>query len=88
MSFSDIGVILALQVFSKELCEQMVAKYQAALDKALEAQSYSGWGRSVQHADVDKCQKNLDLWLGRLAVASAAPGRRAKARCRRSIPHG
>lgn len=76
------------QVFSKELCQTMVAKYQAAVDKALEAQSYNGWGRSVQHADLEKAQKGLDLWLGRLAVASASVGKRSKGRCRRAIPHG
>lgn len=76
------------QVFSKELCTSMVAKWQTALDKALEAQSYNGWGRSVTHVSAETCQKNLDLWLGRLAVANASVSKRSKARCRRVIPHG
>lgn len=76
------------QVFSLEICQQMVAKWQTALDKALEAQSYNGWGRSVTHVNAETCQKNLDLWLGRLAVAQASVSKRSKARCRRVIVHG
>ncbi|WP_143153055.1 hypothetical protein [Fibrobacter sp. UWP2] len=73
------------QLYPVELCESMVAKSRAALEKALEAQSYSIGGRSLNRASVDSCQKQLDLWLGRLATAKGL--RRGKAFCVASIPH-
>ncbi len=72
-------------LYPVELCESMVAKSRAALEKALEAQSYSIGGRSLSRASVDACQKQLDLWLGRLATAKGL--RRGKAFCVASIPH-
>lgn len=72
-------------LYPVELCESMVAKSRAALEKALEAQSYSIGGRSLSRASVDSCQKQLDLWLGRLATAKGL--RRGKAFCVASIPH-
>lgn len=72
-------------LYPVELCESMVAKSRAALEKALEAQSYSIGGRSLSRASVDACQKQLDLWLGRLATAKGQ--RRGKAFCVASIPH-
>ena len=72
-------------LYPVELCESMVAKSRAALEKALEAQSYSIEGRSLSRASVDACQKQLDLWLGRLATAKGL--RRGKAFCVASIPH-
>lgn len=72
-------------LYPVELCESMVAKSRAALEKALEAQSYSIGGRSLNRASVDSCQKQLDLWLGRLATAKGL--RRGKAFCVASIPH-
>jgi len=73
------------QLYPVELCESMVAKSRAALEKALEAESYSIGGRSLNRASVDKCQQQLDLWLGRLATAKGL--RRGKAFCVASIPH-
>ena len=73
------------QLYPVELCEEMVASAKAALAKALEAQSYSIGGRSLNRASVDSCQKQLDLWLGRLATAKGL--RRGKAFCVASIPH-
>ena len=73
------------QLYPVELCESMVARSRAALEKALEAQSYSIGGRSLNRASVDSCQKQLDLWLGRLATAKGL--RRGKAFCVASIPH-
>ena len=72
-------------LYPVELCESMVAKSRAALEKALEAQSYAIGGRSLSRASVDACQKQLDLWLGRLATAKGL--RRGKAFCVASIPH-
>lgn len=57
----------------------MVASAEAALTKAMEAQSYSIGGRSVNRASVSDCQKTLDLWLGRLADAEKR--RKGKAKC-------
>lgn len=72
-------------LYSVELCERMVASAEAALAKALEAQSYSIGGRSLSRASVEACQKQLDLWLGRLATAKGL--RRGKAFCVASVPH-
>lgn len=72
-------------IYPVELCERMVAKAREALEKAMDAQSYSIGGRSLSRASVDSCQKNLDLWLGRLATAQGK--RRGKAFCVASIPH-
>lgn len=72
-------------IYSIELCERMVKASEDALAKALEAQSYSIGGRSLSRASVDSCQKQLDLWLGRLATAKGL--RRGKAFCVASIPH-
>lgn len=72
-------------IYSVELCQKMVAASEAALEKALEAQSYSIGGRSLSRASVESCQKQLDLWLGRLATAQGK--RRGKAFCVASIPH-
>ena len=59
-------------IYSVELCQKMVAASEAALEKALEAQSYSIGGRSLSRASVESCQKQLDLWLGRLATAQGS----------------
>lgn len=72
-------------IYPVELCERMVAKAQEALEKAMDAQSYSIGGRSLSRASVDSCQKTLDLWLGRLATAQGK--RRGKAFCVASFPH-
>lgn len=74
-----------MAIYTVELCEEMVAASRKALAKALEAQSYSIGGRSLSRATVDNCQKQLDLWLGRLATAKGL--RRGKAFCVASIPH-
>jgi hypothetical protein len=74
-----------MAIYTVELCEEMVAASRKALAKALEAQSYSIGGRSLSRATVDNCQKQLDLWLGRLATARGL--RRGKAFCVASIPH-
>lgn len=57
--------------YSVELCRKMVAAAEKALEKALEAQSYSIGGRSLSRASVDACQKTLDRWLNRLAAAES-----------------
>ena len=74
-----------MSLSSVELCERMVASAEAALAKAMKAQSYSIGGRSLSRASVDAAQKQLDLWLGRLATAKGQ--RRGKAFCVSSIPH-
>lgn len=74
-----------MAIYTVKLCEEMVAASRKALAKALEAQSYSIGGRSLSRATVDNCQKQLDLWLGRLATAKGL--RRGKAFCVASIPH-
>lgn len=72
-------------IYSVELCQRMVAKAEAALAKAMEAESYSIGGRSLNRAKVKDCQEVLDLWLGRLATAQGK--RRGKHLCVASIPH-
>jgi len=72
-------------LYSVKLCERMVASAEAALAKAMEAENYSIGGRSLSRPSVEKCQKQLDLWLGRLATAKGL--RRGKAFCVASIPH-
>ena len=73
------------KIYSVELCQRMVDKAQAALEKAMEAESYSIGGRSLSRAKVKDCQEILDLWLGRLATAQGK--RRGKAFCVAGIPH-
>lgn len=63
----------------------MVDASEKALAKALEAQSYGIGGRSVSRASVESCQKQLDLWLGRLATAEGR--RHGKAKCYTIVPH-
>ena len=72
-------------LYSVELCQRMVKASEDALAKALEAQSYSIGGRSLSRASVNDCQKQLDLWLGRLADAQGK--RRGKAFVVASVPH-
>lgn len=72
-------------IYPVELCKKMVANAQSALEKAMEAESYSIGGRSLNRAKVKDCQETLDLWLGRLATAQGK--RRGKAFCVASIPH-
>lgn len=83
--YTSLFYVRMAQLYSVELCEKMVAASEAALAKALEAQSYSIGGRSLSRASVESCQKQLDLWLGRLATAKGL--RRGKAFCVASIPH-
>lgn len=73
------------KIYPVELCQRMVNKAQAALEKAMDAESYSIGGRSLNRAKVKECQEVLDLWLGRLATAKGF--RRGKAFCVASIPH-
>lgn len=63
----------------------MVDKAQSALERAMDAESYSIGGRSLNRAKVKECQEVLDLWLGRLATAQGK--RHGKALCVASIPH-
>ena len=72
-------------IYPVELCQRMVEKAQAAIEKAMDAESYSIGGRSLNRAKVKDCQETLDLWLGRLATAQGK--RRGKAFCVASIPH-
>ena len=73
------------KIYPVELCQRMVDKAQAALEKAMDAESYSIGGRSLNRAKVKECQEVLDLWLGRLATAKGL--RRGKAFCVASISH-
>ena len=73
------------QLYPVSLCERMVAVSEKALAKAMEAERYSIGGRSLDRPSVEKCQKQLDLWLGRLATARGQ--RRGKSFCVASIPH-
>lgn len=66
------------------LCEKMVAAAEAALVRAMDAQSYSIGGRSKTNASVESCQKELDLWLDRLA--SARGGSNCKMKIITGIP--
>lgn len=76
---------MATKLYSVELCKRMVAAAENALAKAFEAQSYSIGGRSLSRAGVENCQKQLDLWLGRLATAEGR--RRGKSKCLSSVPN-
>lgn len=62
----------------------MVDAAEKALLKAMEAQSYSIGGRSLSRASVDSCQKQLDLWLGRLATAEGK--RKGKSKIFTAVP--
>lgn len=73
--------------YSVELCRKMVAASEKALEKALEAQSYSIGGRSLSRASVDACQKTLDLWLNRLAAAESGNPYSGKPVVRSIIAH-
>lgn len=74
--------------YSVEFCREMVAASKAALLKALEAQSYSIGGRSKTNANVESCQKTLDLWSSRLEAAENGLLTSGKPRCRSIIVHG
>lgn len=76
---------MATKLYSVELCQRMVDASEKALAKALEAQSYGIGGRSLSRASVESCQKQLDLWLGRLATAEGR--RRGKSVCYSAVPH-
>ena len=78
--------IVRMAGYSVEFCRKMVAASEAALLKAMEAQSYSIGGRSKTNSTIDTCQKQLDLWNSRLAIAEK--GLSAKPRCRSIIAHG
>ena len=73
--------------YSVTLCQEMVTVAKAALVRAMDAESYSIGGRSLNRARVAECQKELDLWLNRLDQAMNGTSSNGKPRTRSIIAH-
>lgn len=73
-----------MALYSPAYCRKMIAKYQAALEKTLDAQSYSMNGRSLQRIPHSEAAKQLEIWQQRLQDALCGNG---SVLCRSIIAH-
>lgn len=73
-----------MALYSPTYCRSMIAKYQAALEKTLDAQSYSINGRSISRIPHSEAAKQLEIWQQRLQESL---GNNGSVLCRGIIVH-